>query len=159
MLETEFSTLLKKLAGMPAAKFVLHRKPMLLLDSLVDIEPGRAVCEWRVLNSDEFFVPGCGVPAYFGIEYMAQSIAVYAGARARVNGFLPPLGFLLGTRHFQANIDFFELDLTYSLVCKELIRDAEGMGSYDCSIKHQDISVAEARLTVFEKQQGERIGE
>jgi predicted hotdog family 3-hydroxylacyl-ACP dehydratase len=142
---------------MPAAEFVLHRKPMLLLDRLVEIEPGCAVCEWRVLDSDEFFVPGRGVPAYIGVEYMAQGIAVYAGARARVNGLLPPLGFLLGTRYFQAHIEFFELDMTYSLVCRELFRDAEGMGSYDCWIKHQERSVAEARLTVFEKQQGESI--
>lgn len=157
MPEIEFSKQLKKLAGMPAAEFVLHRKPMLLLDQLVEAEPGYAVCEWRVSVSDEFFVSGCGVPAFIGIEYMAQSIAVYAGARERVHGRLPPLGLLLGTRHYQANIDFFELDVTYRLVCRELIRDAEGMGSYDCRIMHQDKSVAEARLTVFEKQQGERI--
>ena len=88
---------------------------------------------------------------------MAQSIAVYAGARARVHGLFPPLGFLLGTRHYQTNIQYFELDVTYRVVCRELIRDANGMGSYECRIMHHDLSVAEGRLTVLEKQQGERI--
>ena len=157
MSEVEFSEQLKQLAGMPAAEFVLHREPMLLLDRLVDVEPGYALCEWRVLDSSQFVVPGYGVPAYIGIEYMAQCIAVYAGARARVHGLLPPLGFLLGTRHYQTTIQFFQLDVTYHLACRELIRDAEGMGSYDCRILHHDKSVAEGRLTVLEKQQGERI--
>jgi predicted hotdog family 3-hydroxylacyl-ACP dehydratase len=157
MSEIEFSKQLKQLAGMPAAEFVLHREPMLLLDRLVDVEPGYALCEWRVLDSSPFAVPGCGVPAYIGIEYMAQGIAVYAGARARVHGLLPPLGFLLGTRHYQTTTQFFQLGVTYRLACRELIRDAEGMGSYDCRILHHDKSVAEGRLTVLEKQQGERI--
>jgi predicted hotdog family 3-hydroxylacyl-ACP dehydratase len=111
----------------------------------------------RVLDSNQFAVPGCGVPAYIGIEFMAQSIAVYAGARARVHDLLPPLGFLLGTRHYQTSIQFFQFDVTYRLACKELIRDAEGMGAYDCRILHNDKSVAEGRLTVLEKRQGERI--
>ncbi|MDX1718325.1 MAG: TSUP family transporter, partial [Anderseniella sp.] len=43
------------------------------------------------------------IPAYIGIETMAQCIAVHAGARARVRGFGPPLGFLLGTRLFSSS--------------------------------------------------------
>ena len=157
MSEIKFSKLLKKLAGMPASEFVLHRKPMLLLDRLIDIEPGYVLCDWKVLESNEFFAPGYGVPAYIGVEYMAQSIAVYAGACARVHGLFPPLGFLLGTRHYQTTIQYFELDVTYRVVCRELIRDANGMGSYECRIMHHDMNVAEGRLTVLEKQQGERI--
>jgi len=157
MCDLEFTRRLKQLAGKPAAEFVLHREPMLLLDSLVDIGPGFAVCEWHVLDSNVFIVPGFGVPAYVGIEYMAQTIAVYAGARARVRGLSPPLGFLLGTRHYQARIQYFDVGETYRLVCRELIRDSEGMGSYDCQIMLHDRSVAEARLTVLEKQQGEEL--
>ena len=159
MSDIEFSKQLKKLAGMPAMEFVLHREPMLLLDQLVDVEPGYVLCEWRVLDSNEFFIPGYGVPAYIGVEYMAQSIAVYAGARARVHGLLPPLGLLLGTRHYQSTIPYFELDLTYRVVCRELIRNAEGMGSYDCQIMHRDRNVAKGRLAVLEKKQGEKIDE
>ena len=157
MSEIKFLKLLKKLAGMPASEFVLHRKPMLLLDRLIDIEPGYVLCDWKVLESNEFFAPGYGVPAYIGVEYMAQSIAVYAGARARVHGLFPPLGFLLGTRHYQTTIQYFKLDVTYRVVCRELIRDPDGMGSYECRIMHHDMNVAEGRLTVLEKQQGERI--
>jgi len=157
MSEVEFRGQLKQLAGMPASEFVLHREPMLLLDRLVDVGSEFVLCEWQVLDSSEFTVPGLGVPAYVGVEYMAQCIAVLAGARARVHGFSPPLGFLLGTRHYLARIRYFNVSATYRVACKELIRDAEGMGSYDCRITLHDRSVAEGRLTVLEKQQGDRI--
>ena len=157
MSEIEFTGQLKELAGMLASEFVLHRKPMLLLDRLIDIRPEFVLCEWRVLDSNEFIVPGSGVPAYVGVECMAQCIAVLAGARARVHGFSPPLGFLLGTRHYLARIQYFNVGATYRVACNELIRDAEGMGSYDCRIMLHDRNVAEGRLTVLEKQQGDRI--
>jgi len=159
MCEVEFTSQLKQLAGLPAAEFVLHREPMLLLDRLVDVGPGFALCEWQVLESNSFTVPGFGIPAYVGIEYMAQCIAVYAGARARVRGLSPPLGFLLGTRHYRAEMKYFGVGVTYRLECRELIRDDEGMGSYDCQILLHDKSVAKARLTVLEKQRGEKIDE
>ena len=97
MSESDFTAQLKMLSGMPAAEFVLHREPMLLLDRLVDVGPEYAICEWQVCDKIRFFEAGLGVPAYVGVEYMAQCVAVHAGARARVQGLAPPLGFLLGT--------------------------------------------------------------
>jgi len=98
------------------------------------------------------------VPAYVGIEFMAQCVAVHAGARARVHGLGPPLGFLLGTRHFKAKTKHFELGASYQTTCKELIRDSSGLGSYECNIRFQDGTVAEARLVVLEKEQGQELG-
>jgi predicted hotdog family 3-hydroxylacyl-ACP dehydratase len=37
---------LQPFAGMPASEFLIHRKPMLLLDKLVSIGSEFAVCEW-----------------------------------------------------------------------------------------------------------------
>ena len=159
MCEIEFTRQLKQLAGMPAAEFVLHREPMLLLDRLVDVGPGFADCDCRISESNAFAVPGSGIPAYVGIETMAQCIAVYGGARARVRGFSPPLGFLLGTRHYQANIEYFAIGATYHVECRELIRDSEGLGSYHCRIMSHGNDLAEARLTIFEKQRGEKVND
>lgn len=155
----DYAEQLKQLAGMPASNFVLHRDSMLLIDRLVDIRPKSAVCEWRVNESNKFLVPGLGVPAYVGVEYMAQGVAAFAGARARVRGFSPPLGFLLGTRHYQSGIRYFEAGKTYRMACKELMRDSAGMGSYDCEILHQGSLVAQGRLTVLEKERGSKLDE
>jgi predicted hotdog family 3-hydroxylacyl-ACP dehydratase len=149
---------LEKLIGMQAAEFVLHRPPMLLLDRLVDIGDEFTCCEWQVTDDSEFLHPGSGVPAYVGVEFMAQCVAVHAGARARVRGLAPPLGLLLGTRHFKAATTYFETGASYRTTCRELIRDSSGMGSYECDIQFQDKTVAEACLAVLEKEQGRELG-
>lgn len=148
---------LKGFVGMPAGTFVMHRDPLLLLDTLVECEGETTVCEWCVDPDDSFVEPGKGVPAYVGVEFMAQCVAVHAGVRARAEGFGPPLGFLLGTRHFTASLTHFEVAETYRATCRELIRDSSGMGSYECSVVHGDTVVATARLAVLEKERGNRL--
>jgi len=154
MTQPEHARQLEKLAGMPAAEFVVHRPPMLLLDRLVEIGPKHAICEWRVREGDVFLTPDRGVPAYIGVEYMAQCNAVYAGARERVYGFPPKLGLLLGTRHFKADVHYFEVGSTYQVKCLELVRNAEGTASFDCQIFCNGKTIVNARLAVLQKPQG-----
>ena len=65
--------------GMPITEFLMHRDSMLLLDELVACEGDSTACEWRVEPDDSFVEPGEGVPAYVGVEFMAQCVAVHAG--------------------------------------------------------------------------------
>ena len=138
--------------GLPARDFVLHREPMLLLDTLIDIGPDFARCEWTA-GPSPFVGTEAGIPAYVGIETMAQCIAVHAGARAKARGFGPPLGFLLGTRYFQSSISHFEPGRTYVAECKELVRDSQGMGSFACKMRANDVCIASANLAVLEQPQ------
>ena len=142
------------MAGMPAAEFVLHRPPMLLLDRLVEIGPEFAICEWRVREEGEFLIPDRGVPAYVGVEYMAQCNAVHAGARERVYGNPPQLGLLLGTRHFKADVRYFEVGATYQVKCRELARNTEGVASFDCQIFFNGRTIVNGQLAVLQKPQG-----
>ena len=151
MSEADFLSKLRQLNGRPASEFVLHREPMLLLDRLIDIGPDFAVCEWKVCDKVALIVPGVGVPSYAGVEYMAQCVAVHAGACASARGLPTPLGFLLGTRHFRATIRYFEPGITYQATCRELIRSDQGMASFECSILLDDRILAEGRLAVLQK--------
>jgi predicted hotdog family 3-hydroxylacyl-ACP dehydratase len=151
MTDIEFAQQLNQLAGMPAAEFVLHREPMLLLDQLVSVGPECASCEWRIREENEFFVPDSGVPAYLGVEYMAQCIAVHAGARERVGGYPPPLGLLLGTRHYRSEVRYFDLGSIYRVDCMELVRNPDGMGAFDCCILSNGQKIVEARLAVLQR--------
>lgn len=157
MTAVELDKSLQQLIGMPAATFVLHRDPMLFLDTLVDIGPDFATCEWRIDRDFALLTPGLGVPGYVGIEYMAQCIAVHAGARARVRGFVPPVGFLLGTRHYECTTTYFEPGKTYRCNCSELIRDSQGMGSFACQILADQEVIAKANLAVLERPQEIRL--
>ena len=105
----------------------------------------------------EFGVEGLGVPSYMGIEFMAQCIAVHAGARARVRGFVPPVGFLLGTRHYSCAVPYFETGTTFETACEELVRDSQGMGSFSCSISVGGEVLAKANLAVLERPQETKL--
>ena len=143
---------LRAFIGLPAADFVLHREPMLLVDTLLDIGPDFARCEWRP-GASPFTGAAPGIPMYIGIETMAQCIAVHAGARARVRGLGPPLGFLLGTRHFRCSAPHFEPGQIYIAECRELVRDSQGMGSFACTIQVGGEYIASANLAVLEQPQ------
>jgi predicted hotdog family 3-hydroxylacyl-ACP dehydratase len=159
MTDARVNARLKQYSGMPASAFLLHRDPMLLLDRLVESRDDYTMCEWQVIAGNPFVLPSLGTPAHIGVEFMAQCIGVHAGARARVDGFGPPLGFLLGTRHYKSSASWFGEGTICQVTCKELIRDSTGMGSYDCSILLQDVPIAEARLSVLEKERGRYISD
>lgn len=158
MFESDVAIEPLQFAGMPVSDFLLHRPPMLLLERIVEADELRTLCEWHVSDAAAFIVPERGVPAYVGIEYMAQCVAVHAGVRSRLKGLGPPLGFLLGTRHFLAQVEYFLPGQTYRASCRELIRDENGMGSYECSVLLDDDVVAEGRLAVLEKERGRETG-
>lgn len=151
----QVSESLSRMVDLPTSEFVLHRGSMLLLDQLLVMEDLMAVCEWRVNKDDYFFFPGRGVPAYIGIEHMAQCIAIHAGAVERAEGFPPPLGLLLGTRFYRANERYFLEGETYRVECKKLLGDFDGMGSFDCSIATGNRVIVQARLSVLQKPRGE----
>jgi predicted hotdog family 3-hydroxylacyl-ACP dehydratase len=151
--DAELTRALQEFVGMPAEEFLLHREPMLLVGRLIDIGADFARCEW-LADAPEFEEAGLGVPAYIGIETMAQCIAVHAGARARVRGFGPPLGFLLGTRHFTSSVSHYEPGRKYVAECTELVRDSQGMGSFSCQLQLDGERIAKANLAVLEQPQG-----
>ena len=150
MNEQAFNAALGQLAGEPASRFVLHREPMLFLDRLTAVGTEFAECEWAVREDFPLVVAGLGVPAYAGIEYMAQCVAVHSGARANVRGQEPPLGLLLGTRNYECRVPYFEVGGHFKAVCEELVRDSQGMGSFACRIEAEGSIIAEANLAVFE---------
>jgi len=148
---------LRPMIGMPAETFVLHRAPMLFVDRLVDIGDDSATCEWRIDDDFELLVPGQGVPSYTGVEFMAQCVAVHAGARARAQGLVPPHGYLLGTRHYKCSVSWFETGVVYHSTCEELVRDDQGMGSFACRILLDGQTIAEANLAVLEAPQETKL--
>lgn len=148
---------LQPLAGMPASEFMLHRKPMLLLDKLVEIGPQHAVCEWLVRPDDAFVSDGLGVPAYIGIEYMAQCVAVHAGACERVHGFPPPMGMLLGARDFKISEAYLKVGQVYQTRCEEVIRGADGVAAFMCNITYEDHLIVNTRLSVWQLERGNEL--
>lgn len=74
------------------ARVVPHRGTMRMVDRLVDWDEDTVVVELRVPDEGPFSHAE-GVPAWVGIEYMAQTIAAWAGRRARNTSRREPRAF------------------------------------------------------------------
>ena len=150
---------IEDLAGTAASELTRHSHPMLLLDELVEASSSHAVCTWRAPSTCPIRGGEFGVPAYVSIECMAQCIAVLAGARARMKGQQPPLGLLLGTRHFSTRKSHLQTGIVYRVTCRELVRNSEGLASFKCTFAEAGGTISSCQLAVFESQPGEILNE
>jgi predicted hotdog family 3-hydroxylacyl-ACP dehydratase len=135
---------------LPIEHFVPHRGAMSLLSRLVSVDAEHAVAEVDIAPASPF-AQDQGVPAWVGIEYMAQTIAAWAGARARRAGGEPAIGFLLGSRRYRAELPMFAAGQTLRVHTRcELIGES-GLGQFACRIHDSaDRLLAEAMVSVFE---------
>ena len=81
-------------------EFIVHQPPMRLLDRIVSISENDALAETIVRPDNPFFEPGRGLPAYVGLEMMAQAIAAIDGQKRSASGLPANIGFLLGCRRY-----------------------------------------------------------
>jgi predicted hotdog family 3-hydroxylacyl-ACP dehydratase len=140
-------------ALLPIENYVPHRGAMLWIHRLLELDEEHAVAEVTV-PAEGLFVQDGGVPAWLGIEYMAQTIAAWAGGRARRAGGTPKVGFLLGTRRYTAHRAHYPAGSTLRVETRcELIGD-NGLGLFACRIVLHGEEVAVAQVSVFEPPDG-----
>lgn len=126
-----------------------HAGAMLLLDRVIDHDDEGIVAELRVPFDGLFHVDG-GVPAYVGIEYMAQAVACWAGCRARGRGEPPPIGFLLGSRRYDCTVPLFASGALLRVEARREILGENGLGVFACRILSEGEELATANVSVFE---------
>jgi len=133
----------------PIETLLPHAAPMLLLDEALaaDADSARAAV---TPAPDHLFATDHGIPVHVGIELMAQTCGLWAGAQARREGGPVRLGYLLGTRRFTARTDWFGLGERLEISARLVFRD-QGMGVFDCRIEDAAGEVlAEAQLSVYQ---------
>lgn len=134
-------------------RYVPHRGSMLLIDRLLEVGEEHAVAEVRVAR-DGMFVQPQGVPAWVAIEYMAQTVAAWAGWRAAQKGEPAKIGFLLGSRKLEALQPFFALGAVLRVEVQYELLGSNGLGMFSCQVLHNGQLAARARVSVFEPGDG-----
>lgn len=120
-----------------------------MVDRLIACDKECVRVEVRV-PADALFGDARGVPAWVGIEYMAQTVAAWAGWQARARSKGPVIGFLLGTRRYASAVPVFPAGavLRVEAAC-ELIGE-NGLGLFSCRIIEGERELATAKVSVFE---------
>jgi predicted hotdog family 3-hydroxylacyl-ACP dehydratase len=130
------------------AALIPHTGDMVLLDRIVEFDDPRLTAELVVRGDSLLGGDESSVPAWVGIEYMAQTIAAYAGMIAKQANLPIRLGFLLGTRRYCSNVAVFNVGTTLSIKIEKILHD-ENLGVFDCRILGDGVEVT-ANLNVYQ---------
>lgn len=126
-----------------------HRAPLLLLSEVVDYGDDFASALVHITPESPFYDAEMGgVPSWVGMEYMAQTIGIWAGHQQLINNKPVQAGFLLGCRSFDCSSAIFPAGCTLQLSAKPVYRDESGLGAFDCDILCDDIR-ATAQIKAF----------
>lgn len=134
------------------ARYMPHSGDMVWLDRVVAWDKNHIIAESDASPLFPRFANG-RVPAYIGVEVMAQSIAVWYGL-CRAKPTPPPLGFLLAIRRFRSACEYLPVDGAVLCARSELVVLNTDVGVFDCVLQVHDaadakIDFATAALTVY----------
>ncbi|WKD49943.1 hotdog family protein [Microbulbifer spongiae] len=131
-----------------AEELVPHSGGMSLLDEILLVEEDKLKAKLQV-RDDGLFSRDKRVPAYVGIEYMAQAIAAFSGYHAKEKSEDIRLGFLLGTRKFVSNIESYQCGDEITIQAERLLQAENGMATFECRITGSGVE-QNARLSVYQ---------
>jgi predicted hotdog family 3-hydroxylacyl-ACP dehydratase len=126
-----------------------HSGAMVLLDRVIAVSE-ESLCAEVCIRPDSLFCSASGVGAWVGLEYMAQTIAAFAGYSAYSRGEAVKPGFLLGARRYECTLAMFSPGSLLRVHVRRVLQSDNGLGSFQCHIEHEEQEVATATLTVFQ---------
>lgn len=135
------------MTGFAIEELLPHAGRMMLLERVISFDEESMTAE-VIVRDDGLFGESGAVPAWLGIEYMAQTVAAHGGMMCKIAGRPLNLGFLLGTRRYHCNVDKFTAGTVLTVTVKRLIQD-QGLGVFDCRIAGAGVAVA-AQLSVYQ---------
>ena len=133
----------------PIEELLPHRGTMLLLDRVLDFDAQSAVAKYVPRSTAWYSDANGSMPAWIGIELMAQTIAVHAGLIKRSEGLPQKPGALLGSRRYTSIQPSFAADQPLRIEAAVIYSDPGGFSAYQCAIAAAGQELASATLKVF----------
>jgi predicted hotdog family 3-hydroxylacyl-ACP dehydratase len=139
----------------PVETLLPQSRRMVLLDRVLEVGTAHIVVE-LVVRDDGLFSVDRSVPAWVGLEYMAQTVAAFSGCQRRRRGEEIELGFLLGTRYYQCAVGGFPCGTRLTVRAEKIIEAANDMSVFDCVIVGEDI-LATSKLNLLMPQDSKKF--
>jgi predicted hotdog family 3-hydroxylacyl-ACP dehydratase len=135
----------------PVEELVPHSPPMVLLDRILQYDDILLTAGITISATSMFYESAIdGVPAWIGIEYMAQAISAFSGLRARERNIPVKLGLLLGSRKILLHEKVLRCGELYTVSVRQLVWDPSGLANFEGQIFLGSQLCVEARINVFE---------
>lgn len=116
------------------SQLLAHEEPAILLDMVSSFGAGyleaQVKHDKKSLYSDEHG----NVPAWVGLEYMAQAIEAYAGIESLKENKPVRIGLLLGTSRYKVFTELFRKSRPVTIKVQEVFRDEKNVALFDCKI-------------------------
>ncbi len=130
------------------ADVVPHKEGMILLDSILSCDDEELTAQVSIGKSTLFLNDEDCVPAWVGIEYMAQAVAAWSGVQGRNKGQGATIGYLLGARKYRSYCSVFPLGSVLTIHIKRHYQEGD-FGVFECKICADGL-LAEAALNVYQ---------
>jgi len=133
---------------------VPHTDSMMLLDRVISADQD-SLCAEVIIKPESLFYSKNdeGVGAWVGVEYMAQTIAAYAGYHALTHQKPAKIGFLVGTRRYECTKAFFANGDRLQITARSIFQADNGLASFECTINNKIIDeynqIASATINAF----------
>lgn len=128
------------------ADLLPQRPPMLLIDSIDDYGEDWLRASVAIRPESVFYQAPLGVPAYVGLEYMAQTAAAHGGLDLVQRGEAPSICLLLGCREYRCTLGHFPCAAILRIEAHLLLRDDRDFVAYDCTISWNSSVLARSTL-------------
>lgn len=135
---------------------VPHTGTMVLLDQIEHWDETGLQASVTI-RTDAPFVDANGMPAWVGIELMAQTIAAFGGCCARRASQPVKIGFLVGSRRYIANQAYFPIGAQLQVNVKEIISGEQGLSVFECTLQGPGDISASANINVFQPEDPEQF--
>lgn len=131
-------------------RLIPHQGAMLLLSSVLRHDAEETTCGVEIADQQLFREADGSVPAWIGLEYMAQCIAVHGALSGEREG--PPLlGFLVSARGLRFQGSRFEPLQRLESIARQISVGSSGLASFACSLCDRSTGalLAEGRIGCF----------
>ena len=141
-----------------------HAGAMLLLDELLEFGAEHVICAVRIRPETMFCDGRHGVPAWVGLEYMAQTMCAFSGIEEVRAGLKPSVGLLLGSRRYQCETEWFGLGQELTVRADLQLRDERDLVAFQCTIHAGARQIARGDVKAYRPHdvlsviRGERVG-
>jgi predicted hotdog family 3-hydroxylacyl-ACP dehydratase len=124
---------------------------MVYLSRLLSHAGNETLCLVEIDAQAHFRAADGSIPAWVGLEYMAQCIAAHAGMTGRATGAPLKLGMLLGSRRVRFHTQRFASGQVLLVRARHLWGGAPGLVCFECTLEDaaSGIRLVEGRLNCF----------